>query len=139
MKGCIRLPFSGTILFTVRTREREFVNSLVILMIEEEQPEGLSARKLVVETAKHNVLTAYNASDGIDLLRRFPNVDIILVHSGQLSRHPEILQEIKADCPGKPIILASPFAQETQPEATYVIDSHRPQDLLLLLARLHLC
>lgn len=107
-------------------------------MIEEEQPEGLSARKLVVETAKHNVLTAYNASDGIDLLRRFPNVDIILVHAAQLSRHPEILQEIKADCPGIPIILASPFAQEARPEATYVIDSHRPQDLLLLLARLHL-
>jgi len=35
------------------------LKSLVVLMMEEEQPEGLSARKLVVETAKHNVLTAY--------------------------------------------------------------------------------
>ena len=58
------------------------MKSLVILMIEEEQPEGLSARKLVVETVKHNVLTAYNAEDGIDLLKRFPNVDAVLVHAG---------------------------------------------------------
>ena len=52
--------------------------ALVVLMIEEEQPEGLSARKLVVETAKHNVLTAYNAKEGIDLLRCFPNIDVVL-------------------------------------------------------------
>jgi hypothetical protein len=45
------------------------------------------------------------------------------------------MQEVKALCPGKPIILASPFAQQSLPEATYLIDSHRPQDLLLLLAR----
>jgi hypothetical protein len=111
------------------------VKSLVVLMVEEEQPEGLSARKLVVETAKHNVITAYNASDGLDLLHRFPNVDLILVHAALLPRHPELMQEVKALCPGKPIILASPFAQQSLPEATYLIDSHRPQDLLLLLAR----
>ena len=39
---------------------------LVVLMIETEQPEALSARKLVVETAKHNVLTAYDAQSGLD-------------------------------------------------------------------------
>jgi hypothetical protein len=93
------------------------LRSLVILMIEEEQPEGLSARKLVVETVKHNVLTAYNAKDGVDLLRRFPNVDAILVHSGQLAKWPNLLGEVKELCPGKPIIL----------------DSHQPPALLKLL------
>ncbi len=57
------------------------MKSIVMLMIEEEQPEGLSARKLVVETAKHNVLTAYKAEDGIEPLRRFPNIDVVLVHA----------------------------------------------------------
>ena len=109
------------------------MRSLVILMIEEEQPEGLSARKLVVETVKHNVLTAYNAREGVDLLRRFPNVDAILVHSGQLSKCPNLLGEVKELCPGKPIILASPFAEEIRPEATFVVDSHRPPALLQLL------
>ncbi|MGA7245133.1 MAG: hypothetical protein WBX19_18240 [Terracidiphilus sp.] len=109
------------------------MRSLVILMIEEEQPEGLSARKLVVETVKHNVLTAYNAEDGIDLLKRFPNVDAILVHAAQLSKRPTLLAEVKAHCPGKAIILASPFAEDFWPEATYVVDSHKPPDLLKLL------
>jgi hypothetical protein len=109
------------------------LRSLVILMIEEEQPEGLSARKLVVETVKHNVLTAYNAKDGVDLLKRFPDVDAILVHSGQLAKRPGILSEVRTLCPHKPIILASPFAEESRPEATFVVDSHKPADLLKLL------
>lgn len=109
------------------------LRSLVILMIEEEQPEGLSARKLVVETVKHNVLTAYNAKDGVDLLKRFPNVDAILVHSRQLAKRPSLLTEVRTLCPGKPIILASPFADESNPEATFVVDSHKPPALLKLL------
>lgn len=107
---------------------------LVILMMEEEQPEGLSARKLVVETVKHNVLTAYNSDDGMDLLRRFPNIDMILVHSGLLSKNSTLLSDIKSVCPDKPIILASPFANDHRPEANYVVDSHKPQMLVTLLA-----
>jgi hypothetical protein len=60
---------------------------------------------------------------------------MILVHAALLPRHPELMQEVKALCPGKPIILASPLAQESHPDATWQIDSHHPQDLLLLLAR----
>ncbi|HXS77532.1 MAG TPA: hypothetical protein VN753_15230 [Terracidiphilus sp.] len=108
------------------------MTSIVVLMMEEEQPEGLSARKLVVETAKHNVLTAYNLRDGLDLLRRFPNVDVILVHSRLLEQRADLLQEVRRTCPGKPIILASPFANESRPEADFVVDSHKPHDLVSL-------
>ena len=110
------------------------MKSLVVLMIEEEQPEGLSARKLVVETAKHNVLTAYNADDGIDLLRRFPNIDIVLVHARVLDQRPDVLAEVKALAPKAPIILASPGAEQSRPEVSYVIDSHQPHQLVTLLA-----
>jgi hypothetical protein len=34
-------------------------------MIEVEQPEGVSTRKLVLETARHNVITAYTTDTGI--------------------------------------------------------------------------
>lgn len=107
---------------------------LVILMMEEEQPEGLSARKLVVETAKHNVLTAYTLEGGLDLLHRFPNVDIIMVHARLLEQDPDLLEQVRKMCPEKPIILATPFASETRPEVNYVVDSHRPHDLLTLLS-----
>lgn len=106
----------------------------VILMMEEEQPEGLSARKLVVETAKHNVLTAYSADEGIDLLRRFPNVDAALVHSHLLKREPDLLTRIRTIAPQMPIILTSPGGEQTRPEVNYTVDSHQPIQLIQLLA-----
>lgn len=102
-------------------------------MMEEEQPEGLSARKLVVETAKHNVLTAYTLKDGLDLLHRFPKVDMILVHARLLEEKQDLLAEVRSVCPGKPIILATPFANDTRPGADFIIDSHRPHELVALL------
>lgn len=108
--------------------------SLVVLMMEEEQPEGLSARKLVVETAKHNVLTAYNLPDGLDLLHRFPNVDVIMVHSRLLEQKPDLLSDVRRMCPAKPIILATPFSNDHRAEADYVVDSHKPHDLIRLFA-----
>ncbi len=110
------------------------MKSIVMLMIEEEQPEGLSARKLVVETAKHNVLTAYNAKDGIELLRRFPNIDAVLVHARALDERPNLLGVVKAIAPTAPIILASPGGNHASPEARYTIDSHQPHELMTLLA-----
>ena len=103
-------------------------------MMEEEQPEGLSARKLVVETAKHNVLTAYNFKDGLDLLHRFPNVDIVMVHARLLDKKPDLLSEIRSVCREKPIVLASPYANDSRPEVNYVVDSHRPHELVKLLS-----
>lgn len=109
------------------------MHPLVILMIESEQPEGLSARKLVVETAKHNVITAYSADEGLDLLRRFPNVDVVLVHAAQIENHPDILATIREKVGDLPIILAAPFGNMSSPHVNYVVDSHHPEDLLLLL------
>jgi hypothetical protein len=111
------------------------VNAFVILMIESEQPEGLSARKLVVETAQHNVLTAYNAEDGLGLLKRFPNVDVVMVHGAVLADHPSVVADVRAHAPDKPIILASPFADVNCPEADFFVDSHNPQDLLGVLEK----
>ena len=109
------------------------VPSLVVLMIESEQPEGLSARKLVVETAKHNVLTAYNPQDGVGLLQRFPNVDVILVHGPLAEQNPDVLPTVREMAPDIPIVLAAPFGNMSSPHANYVVDSHHPEDLLFLL------
>ena len=109
------------------------MQSLVLLMIEAEQPEGLSARKLVVETAKHNVITAYSTESGMDLLRRFPKVDAIFVHGNCVANDPDILSVIREHEPDIPIILGTPFAQMRSPLAHYVIDSHNPHEILRLL------
>jgi hypothetical protein len=110
------------------------MNSLVLLMIEPEQPEALSARKLVVETEKHNVLTAYDTAVGMDLLRRFPNVDAVFVHIHCLRGHPTLLKEIKSLVPGKPLVIASPLEIDIPPEADFVVDSHQPGAMVQLLS-----
>jgi hypothetical protein len=50
---------------------------LTFLIVENEPAQGLSTRKLLIETAKHNVLTAYTGGEGVRMLERFPNVDAL--------------------------------------------------------------
>ncbi len=109
------------------------MSALVILMIEQEQPEGLSARKLVVETARHNVLTAYNAEVGMELLRRFPKVDVVLVHALIRGRE-DLIADIRRVVPEMPIIVASPRGDDSFERVNHVVPSHEPGALLQLLA-----
>ena len=44
-------------------------------MLEPEPNEALSVRKLVVETAKFNVTTAYSAAEAKELLQKLPRGD----------------------------------------------------------------
>src|SRR5690349_14673320 len=46
-----------------------------LIIVEPNPGEALSVRKLAVETAKFNVLTAHSAEEGIETLDRFPNAD----------------------------------------------------------------
>jgi DNA-binding response OmpR family regulator len=48
------------------------------MIVESEPAEGLSTHKLLIETAKHNVLTAYSGREGLEMLKRFPEVDAIV-------------------------------------------------------------
>ena len=107
--------------------------SIVILMIESEQPEGISSRKLVVETAKHNVITAYKPDSGLALLRRFPNVDAVLIHATVLDF--SLITQLREITAKPRIIIASPRPSDHFEGADFVISSHEPQQLLDLIAR----
>lgn len=109
------------------------MGSKIVLMIEEEQPEGLSARKLVAETARHNVLTSYTAQSGLALLRRFPRVDAVLVHHSILESRPTLIDEIDEVTPEVPILLTTPLKYSMDPRVDYVLDSHNPVDLIEVL------
>ncbi len=45
-----------------------------LLVAEPEPLQALSVRKLVLETAKFNVLTAHSTREALDIVRLFPNV-----------------------------------------------------------------
>ncbi|HEX6771196.1 MAG TPA: response regulator [Acidobacteriaceae bacterium] len=109
---------------------------LVVLMIEVEQPEGVSTRKLVLETARHNVITAYNSATGVELLRRFPNVDVIVVHTEMENfSFEKTVRDLKKVRNDVPVIGITPRGQTDTDGAEYMVSSHDPQALLQLLAR----
>lgn len=114
---------------------REQKMRVIVLMIEIEQPEGLSARKLVLETAKHNVITAYSGAHGIELFRRFPDMDAVVVHVDlQDLPFPEVVRQIRRIRPEVPIIALSPVGSIVLDHVDYVIPSHEPHAILKVLA-----
>ncbi|MEO6965477.1 MAG: response regulator [Acidobacteriaceae bacterium] len=108
---------------------------VIVLMIEVEQPEGLSARKLVLETSKHNVITAYSGKAGIQLFRRFPDMDAVVIHV-DVSDMPfeEVVRQLREIRPNVPLIALSPVGAVGIPGVEYVIPSHEPQAILKVLA-----
>jgi DNA-binding response OmpR family regulator len=104
-------------------------------MIEVEQPEGVSTRKLVLETARHNVITAYSTDTGLRLLRRFPNVDVVVVHT-ELDdfSFEQTIRELRSIRSDVPVIGISPRTDRNSDGADYMLSSHDPHALLQLLA-----
>jgi DNA-binding response OmpR family regulator len=104
-------------------------------MIEVEQPEGVSTRTLVLETARHNVITAYTTNAGLKLLRRFTNVDVVVVHT-ELDDYSfeETVRELKSIRNDVPVIGISPGSGRDMDGADHMLSSHDPHALLQLLA-----
>ncbi len=107
------------------------------LIVEVEPREGISVRKLVLETAKYNVLTAYSGKEGLAMLKRFPAVSAVVVHS-ELQDLPtsKIVRGMKAERPTVPVYVLVPNPSMSCPEADRVLSSYEPQTLLNELADL---
>lgn len=51
------------------------------IVVDRDYPGSISTRKLVIESAKLNVITAYDAEEALASLRRFPHVDGVVVNA----------------------------------------------------------
>jgi response regulator RpfG family c-di-GMP phosphodiesterase len=104
------------------------------LVIEREYPGNISARKLVIETAKYNVISCYSLAEAIATLRRFPTVDGIVL-SADVKDMPcdEGARELKRVRPETPLIVISPSGHEACEVADQRLSSHDPQLLLEVL------
>jgi CheY-like chemotaxis protein len=107
---------------------------LTFLVIESKPKDGLSTRKLLLESAGHNVITSYSGKEGLGMFQRFPKVDAVCIESElhdlkgasvarQLRR---MLREIR-------IIAVSPRMGAKYEWADATVDSHDPGALLELL------
>ena len=49
------------------------------LVVDREHAGSISTRKLVIETAKLNVITAFSGREALETLARFPKVDAVVL------------------------------------------------------------
>ena len=107
---------------------------LSFLIIETEPSDGLSTRKLLLESAKHNVITAYSGKEGVEMFKRFPNVDAICIDA-ELNdlKSSEVAKRVRHTNPKIRIVGLSPRMAARCDWADETMNSHDPAALLKLL------
>jgi hypothetical protein len=65
----------------VAFRVKSIMDRPCFLVVDHEYPGDISTRKLVIESAKFNVITAYDADEAITCLKRFSKVDGVVINA----------------------------------------------------------
>ncbi len=105
------------------------------LVLDREFPGSISTRKLVIETAKLNVITVYDPDEAIETLRRFPNVDGVVFDAemegaASCSKLTERLRAVRSDVR---IVVTSAGGIPLCGQAPQYVESHDPERLLNFL------
>ena len=107
---------------------------LAFLVIEAEPKDGLSTRKLLLEAAKHNVITAHSGREGMNVFRRFPKVDIVCVDAELPDlKGAKVADSIRDVNPDIRVVALSPRVAAKCEWADRTVNSHDPAALLKLL------
>lgn len=107
------------------------------LVIDKQHPGSISTRKLVIETALLNVITAYSAEEAVAMLARFPAVDGIVLDtqvSGMTCQ--DLIRQLRSIRSEIPIISVSPSGNDPCGAEDFHVSSYDPQDLLEQLSRI---
>lgn len=106
------------------------------LVAEPEPEQALSARKLLLETFKFNVITAHSVAETVELLHLFPKVNALILHCGIPEFDAEqAMKAVKKTTPELPVIALTPTDRDL-PWADHVVHSHDPKELLDLVQKL---
>jgi CheY-like chemotaxis protein len=107
------------------------------LVIDREFPGSISTRKLVIETAKFNVITAYSGQEALELFTRFPAVSGVVLDGGldDISCD-KVAEKIKLLQPMVPIVVIAAPGFKGCPAADHQLESFDPAKLLEILRNL---
>jgi len=107
------------------------------LVVDREFPGSISTRKLVLETAKFNVITAYSGNEALETMRRFPAIDGVVM-DGEIDDVPSeyLTRELKAMSPRLPVIVICAPGFADCPSADVQLESFQPAKLLEELRKL---
>jgi CheY-like chemotaxis protein len=107
-----------------------------ILVAEPEPSQALSVRKLVLETAKYNVLTAHSTHEALDLFHLFPNINVAVVVASPEVNCEVVGRSIKEVIDKIPVVVLSPRIGDKCENADHMLSSHEPEQLVNLMRSL---
>jgi DNA-binding response OmpR family regulator len=107
-----------------------------ILVAEPEPLQALSVRKLVLETAKFNVLTAHSTSEALEEIEKFPAMSAAVLVAEDSLACEQIIESIRTNIPDLPVVVLSPLDGLKIAGADHIISSHAPESLVLLMREL---
>ena len=106
------------------------------LVVDPEHGGSISTRKLVLETAKFNVITAYSCAEAEAVLERFPGMHGVILNSSMPDGSAaEFARKVRAQLPeAKLIIVGDQLAADV--EVDTVVSTYSPGALLEATQRL---
>jgi CheY-like chemotaxis protein len=107
-----------------------------ILVAESEPLQALSIRKLVLESAKFNVLTAHTTEEALDIFHMFPNVNVAVVVMDGVIDCERVARSIKQINAKIPIVATSARIAQKCQSADHMLCSHEPEALIELMRTL---
>jgi DNA-binding response OmpR family regulator len=112
-------------------------NRPCFLVVDQEHSGSISTRKLVIETAKFNVITAYSGAEAIQTLKRFPAIDAVVLDAGirDLACH-EVVNQLREIQPRVAIVAVGTLGYGLCDGADYYQETFDPGRLLRLLQKL---
>ncbi|WP_419804896.1 response regulator [Terriglobus sp.] len=107
------------------------------LVIDSEHASSISTRKLVLETAKYNVMTAYSCEEADVLLQKFSKVSAVVINGITLDGRAVPLLQTLRDLPEvKLVVVGDGFTPEDTRQPDVMVKSFAPPKLLKALQRL---
>jgi len=107
------------------------------LVIDRETSSGISTRKLIIETAKFNVVTAYSSKEAIETLKKYPSLDGVVLDAGMEDMPAEeLMASLKQLQPKITVILVCTPRSAPCQGADHTLESFDPRRLLALLEKL---
>jgi DNA-binding NtrC family response regulator len=108
------------------------------LVIDRESSGAISTRKLIIETAKFNVITAYSSPEAIETLKKYPAIDGVVVDSGMYDMPcDDLIVALKKIQPKIPVVVICTPRNVVCAHADHLLESFDPKLLLALLQKLH--
>ena len=104
------------------------------LVIDREFAGSISTRKLVIETAKFNVITAYSSLEAIATLQAYPAMNGAVIDAN-MPQMPcaELIAELKKIKPTLPVVVVSAPGAAACTGADFHLESFDPKKLLAIL------